>query len=124
MQITKREFIFGEHRLTATGSEAIAAPFIIAGPRLYAIGRGSGAIDPIGVEHLIGEMGGIWAHPVKVADGFALAVRDAAGAELPCEEGVFTESPVEVRWECGAGPLRLSRRDRVLPGEPAYAALI
>lgn len=124
MDISRRQFIFGEHRLTAAGPAAVDAPFILAGPRMYAIGRGSGAIGPIGAEHLAGEMGGIWAHPVKVADGLTLVLRDAAGAELPCSEGVFTESPAEVSWGCRAGDLLLSRRDRVLPGEPAYAALV
>lgn len=124
MTILHRQFVFGEHRLAAEGSAAAEAPYILAGPRLYAIGRGSGVIGPIGAEHLVGEMGGIWAHPVKVADGFTLALRDAAHSPLPLDGGTFTESPAEVGWEWRAGDLRLSRRDRVLPGEPAYAALI
>jgi hypothetical protein len=124
MSILHRQFVFGEHRLSAEGPAAAEAPFILAGPRLYAIGRGSGTLGPIGAEHLVGEMGGIWAHPVKVADGFTLALRDAARAPVPLADGVFTESPAEVGWEWHAGDLRLTRRDRVLPGAPAYAALV
>lgn len=124
MEILSRTFVFGEHSLTAAGPAAVEAPFILAGPRMYAIGRGSGVIGPIGAEHLVGEMGGIWAHPVKVADGLTLALSDAAGAALPVADGAFTEGPAEVGWSWRAGDLRLLRRDRVLPGEPAYAALV
>jgi hypothetical protein len=122
MSIVHRQFVLGAHRLTAEG--AADAPYILAGPRLYAIGHGSGAIAPIGAEHLVGEMGGIWAHPVKLADGLSLALRDGAGAPLPLADGRFTESPAEVAWEWQAGGLQLTRRDRVLAGEPAYAALV
>ncbi len=124
MEITRRQFSFGEHQLSADGPAAIEAPYIIAGPRLYAIGSGSGAIGPIGDEHLVGEMGGIWAHPMKLADGFSLSVRGPDGAPLPTADGVLTEGPAEVSWAWRAGDLSLLRRDRVLPGEPAYAALI
>lgn len=124
MEISHREFRFGEHHLTAEGAAAAAAPYILAGPRLYAIGSGSGEVGPIGAEHLVGEMGGIWAHPVKVADGLTLALRGPGGEPVACEPGVFSESPAEVGWSWRAGGLRLSRRDRVLPGEPAYAALV
>jgi hypothetical protein len=124
MNISRRQYSFGEHQLSAEGPAAAEAPYVIAGPRLYAIGHGSGAIGPIGAEHLVGEMGGIWAHPVKVADGIALALLDEAGQPMPCADGLFHESPVEVGWHWEAGDVRLSRRDRVLPGEPTYAALI
>lgn len=121
MTVLRRQFRFGPDLLFAEGPAAVEAPFVIAGPRMYAIGRGSGAISPIGVEHLVGEMGGIWAHPFKVADGFTLALRDTTGAALPLADGLFTEAPHAIEWAWYAAPLRLSRRDQVLPGTPTYA---
>lgn len=124
MEVIRREYSFGPHQLAAEGREAVDAPYLLAGPRLYAVGRGSGVIDPIGVEHLVGEMGGIWAHPVKVADGFSVTLRDAGGAPLNGAEGGFSEGPCEVGWSWRCRQLRLSRRDRVMAGAPAYATLL
>lgn len=124
MDISRREYTLGEYRLSAEGRAAVEAPYIIAGPRLYAIGRGSGAIGPIGAEHLVGEMGGIWAHPLKVADGLTLALRDDQDDLLACTDGLFSESPQAIGWSWQAGDLRLARCDRVPPGAPAYAALV
>jgi hypothetical protein len=124
MSITSRRFTLGPHGLTADDAATLGAPYILAGPQLYAIGHGSGALGPVGAEHLVGEMGGIWAHPVKVADGFVLALRDAAGAQLPLAEGEFSAGPGEIGWRWRSGDLLLARRDRVLPGPPAYAALL
>lgn len=124
MELTRREYTIGPHRLAAEGPAAASAPYLLAGPRLYAIGQASGAIAPIGAEHLQGEMGGIWAHPLKVADGMTVALRAAGGAPLAGAEGVFSQTPVEVAWAWRCGDLRLHRRDRVLAGGPAYGALI
>jgi hypothetical protein len=124
MTIERRQFALADYRLEAAGAEAVAAPYIIAGPQLYAIGHGSGAIGPIGAEHLVGEMGGIWAHPVKVADGFTVALHGPDGVALPVADGRFEERPDEIGWAWRAGELQFSRRDRVLPGAPAYAVLL
>ncbi len=124
MTILRRRFQLGAHELSTDDAAAIAAPYILAGPQLYAIGYGSGMIAPIGDEHLVGEMGGIWAHPIKVADGLTLALQDADGNELPLADGLFSQNPAEISWRWRSGDLSLSRRDRVLPGAPAYAALL
>lgn len=124
MTITRRQFQLADYSFAAEGPAAVAAPYILAGPRLYAIGHGSGALGPIGIEHLVGEMGGIWAHPVKVADGFDVALRDPDGAPLEVADGQFNERLHEIGWDWRVGALRLVRRDRVLSGEPAYAVLL
>jgi hypothetical protein len=124
MSILRRRFQLGAHELVADDAPTLAAPYILAGPQLYAIGQGDGAVGPIGAEHLVGEMGGIWAHPVKVADGFALALHGADDGALPLAEGEFSAGLDEIGWRWRSGDLRLSRRDRVLPGAPAYAMLL
>ena len=45
--------------------------YITAGDRFYAIGAQDGSFPEIGW-HINGEMGGLWNHPIKVADGFQL----------------------------------------------------
>lgn len=121
MHITRRQLIFGQHRIEGDPAEASTAPYILAGPHLYALGHGSGQIGPIGDEHLVGEMGGIWAHPCKVAGGIEHRISGQPGQILPAEDVVFTERLDEVRWDWSSGALRLSRRDRAMPTAAAYA---
>ncbi len=49
-------------------------PFTAAGDRAYLVGAQSGRFPPIG-HHLPGRMGGLWAHPHKLLDGFWCAVQ-------------------------------------------------
>lgn len=47
----------------------MASPYVTAGNRLYMVGHQDGTFPDIGW-HVIGEMGGIWDHPIKLMDGF------------------------------------------------------
>jgi glycogen debranching enzyme len=47
--------------------------YVAAGDRAYVIGAEDGAFPPMGW-HIRGEMGGVWAHPIKLIDGFWLSV--------------------------------------------------
>ncbi|HEY8347051.1 MAG TPA: hypothetical protein VIL07_07225 [Symbiobacteriaceae bacterium] len=49
--------------------------YITAGDRAYLIGAQDGTFPDLGW-HVPGEMGGLWAHPVKLLDGFWLRVDD------------------------------------------------
>ena len=53
-------------------------PYVTAGDRAYLIGTQDGKFPDIG-EHLPGEMGGLWAHPIKLIDGFEASLHDSAG---------------------------------------------
>jgi hypothetical protein len=59
-------------------TEDLARPFVVSGRRCYLTGRMDGAFPPMG-HHLPGEMGGLWAPPIKLADGFWFGV--SAGPE-------------------------------------------
>lgn len=48
-------------------------PAVVAGDRAYLIGAQHGGFPDIGW-HTPGEMGGLWAHPIKLFDGFRLAI--------------------------------------------------
>ncbi|HEU4525884.1 MAG TPA: hypothetical protein VFR62_12735 [Gemmatimonadales bacterium] len=55
-------------------------PYITAGDRAYLIGSQSGGFPDMG-DHVAGEMGGLWIHPIKLADGFWVAVRDLSSGD-------------------------------------------
>ncbi len=52
-------------------------PYVTAGDRAYIIGTMNGDFPDIG-EHVKGEMGGIWIHPIKLLDGYYLKLTDLA----------------------------------------------
>ncbi|PTX58867.1 hypothetical protein C8P63_11449 [Melghirimyces profundicolus] len=43
--------------------------YIAAGDRAYVVGAADGGFPPMGW-HIRGEMGGVWAHPIKLLDGY------------------------------------------------------
>jgi glycogen debranching enzyme len=47
--------------------------YVAAGDRAYAIGSEDGRFPPMGW-HIRGEMGGVWAHPIKLLDGYWFAL--------------------------------------------------
>lgn len=97
-----------------------AAPYVIAGRRMYVIGVASGELVPIGNEHLVGGMGGVWAHPFKVADGLTVTINDSHGQPLAPTDAVFTERLVDVGWQWRAGPLAVQRDDAVSAEEALW----
>ncbi|RYG04513.1 MAG: glycogen debranching protein [Chitinophagaceae bacterium] len=52
----------------------LASPYNTAGDRAYMVGFQDGSFPPLGW-HVTGEMGGIWSHPIKLADGFSETIR-------------------------------------------------
>jgi glycogen debranching enzyme len=50
-------------------------PYVTAGDRMYLIGSQDGNFPDLG-DHVPGEMGGLWLHPIKLADGFWAKVID------------------------------------------------
>lgn len=71
--------------------EYLASPYVTAGDRVYSVGHQDGSFPDLGW-HVTGEMGGIWNHPIKLMDGFQLAL----GAEqLTClaDAQTFTNYP-------------------------------
>ncbi len=50
-------------------------PYVTAGDRTYLIGTQDGNFPDMG-QHVPGEMGGVWLHPIKLIDGFWAEVTD------------------------------------------------
>jgi hypothetical protein len=55
-------------------------PYVTAGTTTYLIGTQDGNFPDMG-EHLRGEMGGAWLHPIKLIDGFWATVTDLASTK-------------------------------------------
>ena len=50
-------------------------PYLTAGDKAYIIGTQDGLFPDMG-SHVRGEMGGIWTHPIKLADGYWVRIND------------------------------------------------
>lgn len=57
------------------------SPMVTAGDRVYSVGHQDGSFPELGW-HIKDEMGGIWNHPIKLMDGFEIALTEAGGYEL------------------------------------------
>jgi glycogen debranching enzyme len=78
-------------------------PYVTAGDRAYLIGTQDGKFPDMG-GHVPGEMGGLWLHPIKLADGFWAKVTDVATKqESPLAESIeFINYPYGNRFRYGA----------------------
>lgn len=90
----------------------LSDPYVTAGDRAYLVGTQDGRFPDRGW-HVEGEMGGLWAHPIKLLDGFWLAVD---GVWLPGASR-FTSGPYwgEHHWDLH-GDLDVLRRQYVPDG--------
>lgn len=54
-------------------AEYLSSPYVAAGDRVYSVGHQDGSFPDLGW-HVAGEMGGVWNHPIKLMDGYQLAI--------------------------------------------------
>jgi hypothetical protein len=78
-------------------------PYVTAGDRTYLIGTQDGNFPDMG-DHVPGEMGGLWLHPIKLIDGFRASVTDVAtNQEIALSESAeFVSHPYGSRFSYGA----------------------
>ncbi len=55
-------------------TEYLKSPYVTAGDRVYLVGHQDGSFPELGW-HIPGEMGGLWDHPIKLMDGFDMALQ-------------------------------------------------
>ncbi len=77
-------------------------PYVTAGDRTYLIGTQDGNFPDMG-QHVPGEMGGLWLHPIKLIDGFWATVTDiATDKEIALSESTeFVTYPYGNRFRYG-----------------------
>ncbi|MEM8567310.1 MAG: glycogen debranching protein [Bacteroidota bacterium] len=95
--------------------EYLSSPYVTAGDRVYSVGYQDGSFPNLGW-HVTGEMGGIWDHPIKLMDGFQLAL---GAKELICLAGAqaFTNYPAANKHDYEAiGGVKVSRMQFVPDG--------
>jgi hypothetical protein len=118
----------GSQRLTL-GSIQLAKPddletlFYLAGKRMYEVGAMNGGFPFIGW-HIPGEMGGVWAHPMKVLNGFSFVVEGSNGRWVLTDAKSFSHEFAQATFRFSRGPLEVMRRDFVVEDEPALFVLV
>ena len=77
-------------------------PYVTAGDRAYLIGTQDGNFPDMG-DHVPGEMGGLWLHPIKLIDGFWATVTDLATRQQVAlsESAEFINYPYGNRFRYG-----------------------
>jgi hypothetical protein len=98
-----------------TSTRRLDRPFIVAGDHAYLIGQQDGLFPDMGW-HIPGEMGGIWAHPIKLLDGLWLRIDDTWLTRA--DQFVVGPYWAEHRYSLADG-LQVVRQDFVPDGEPA-----
>ena len=73
-------------------TEYLDSPFLTAGNRVYMVGHQDGSFPEIGW-HIKGEMGGVWDHPIKLMDGFDIALKWNDESHILNKADTFTNYP-------------------------------
>jgi hypothetical protein len=124
MLISQRTLRFGPHTLLAADPGSEVVPYFLAGRKMYYVGMTTGDLQPIGAEHLVGEMGGLWAHPLKVADGMTLLISEPDGTQ-PMAHGIeLIELLSHIEWRYRLGGMEIKRRDFIAEDHAAFFSLL
>src|SRR5215217_4803323 len=124
MLISQRTLRFGPHTLLAADPGSEVVPYFLAGRKMYYVGMTTGDLQPIGAEHLVGEMGGMWAHPLKVADGMTLLISEPDGTQPMAHAVELIELLSHIEWRYRIGGMEVKRRDFVAEDHAAFFALL
>lgn len=112
---------FGDIHLEKTN--AMSTLFFLSGEKMYEIGAMSGDFPAIGW-HIKGEMGGVWAHPMKVLDGFYFEVEDDEGTWCLTDCRDFSRGFADADFRFEKNGLQVERKDFVVEDEAALFSLI
>jgi Bacterial alpha-L-rhamnosidase 6 hairpin glycosidase domain len=124
MLISQRTLRFGPHTLLAADAGRDVVPYFLAGRKMYYVGMTTGDMQPIGAEHLVGEMGGLWAHPIKVADGLTLLISDNDAVQPMAHSIELIELLSHLEWRYRLGGMEIKRRDFIVEDQAAFVSLL
>ena len=75
----------------------LPSPFATAGDQMYLVGHQDGSFPDLGW-HVKGEMGGLWQHPIKLSDGFAIEITNARHQSACLDQATeFVNYPIASR---------------------------
>ncbi len=100
-------------------SEYTTSPYVTAGDRLYMVGFQDGSFPDYGW-HVEGEMAGIWDHPIKLMDGFSIAIAEGESTpECLPKASSFTNFPIgnQLTYELSSLGLTVTQTQVVPDGE-------
>lgn len=102
--------VLGDVEQMAGAADYLGTPFVAAGDRVYMIGHQDGTFPDLGW-HVEGEMGGIWAHPIKLMDGFTMHLTDLDSETALCLDsaGQFVNYPFANKHIYTRGDLTIER---------------
>lgn len=104
----------------------LADPVATTGDRLYAVGSQNGLFPDAWGGHVPNEMWGVWAHPIKLLDGFWLGLIHPAfgSARWLCEADACRVSPGYTEFDYRFPGLTITRRDFAPDGLPALVVSV
>lgn len=99
-------------------SQYLSTPYNTAGDKLYMVGHQDGTFPPIGW-HVKDEMGGIWAHPIKLWDGFTASYQ-VNNQLIKLDKAIqFINYPYANEHQYGGQQIKVSRFQFVPDGKAA-----
>jgi hypothetical protein len=99
-------------------------PVYLAGPRLYFITTLGGGVRPFGDAHLVGAMGGAWAHPLRILHGWSLAL-ESAGTVTSLDEPAHVDlGAAQITRRYTIGRLTVTWTELVAEESPALVGLV
>jgi glycogen debranching enzyme len=99
-------------------------PVFISGQRIYAITTIGGVRHPFGEWHLRDNMGGVWAHPLRILDGWALAL-EMDGIVAPLDHAVCCDLfGAYITRHFTVGTLTLEWTEFAVDDQPHYYATL
>ena len=96
----------------------LSTPFVTAGDKLYLVGHQDGSFPPMGW-HVKDEMGGIWAHPIKLLDGFEASYTDGGKVVQLDKASSFTNYPFANQQDYTGSEIQVQRFQFVPDGKKA-----
>lgn len=99
-------------------SAYLASPYNTAGDKLYMVGHQDGTFPPLGW-HVKNEMGGIWAHPIKLWDGFSASYQLGNQTIQLDKANQFINYPYANEHRYGGQRIQVSRFQFVPDGKAA-----
>lgn len=117
---------FGTSESLVGKDKYLNSPYATAGDRLYMVGHQDGTFPDLGW-HIAGEMGGVWAHPIKLMDGFEISIKNKTQSQLLSKASSFVNAPFgnKVEYENALSNLKITRFQFVPDGRRAvYVELL